>query len=79
MSPVDVFMAMSRVGMIDRQRNSLDGARKGSLNETRKETNHMHGKERRDSSRLREQLRSPKKVEIAFHMLEYGIEESSRR
>lgn len=72
-------MAMSRVGMIDRQGDSLNGARKGSLYETKKETNHMHGKENRDSSRLREQLRSLKKVEIAFHMLVYGVEKSSRR
>lgn len=37
--------------------------------ETWKETNHNYGKESRDSSRLREQLRSPKGVEICWSMV----------
>lgn len=47
--------------------------------ETWKETNCNYGKESRDSSRPREQLRSVKGVEIAYHMLEYSMEESGRR
>lgn len=54
-----VLMAVSRVGTTDQQGDSVQPGKVHKA-ETRKETSHVHVKESRDSSRLREQFKSLK-------------------